>query len=373
MKFIMVDWKGLLNWTLKYQDGTKPSDFKEMSAEDAKWLEEAFNSVSFNEFKETIKRLDELKSLDDVETDEIIENKLQLVEDISILCDNNDIVRNVVKAKRFEEIIKYAFNTKNKELRLNFCSLLALMLQNHKFAQEAALSFNIFNIVNIIENESDVDVISKMLYILCGLLYGDFTEPRKRFISEYNGLEVLKKLIQRKYTSYLRRVISIFVELTKHEEVEDDHVIRNTTLEFLKFSKNYFIFIDLLFGSYREEGLYEDIRSNIYNLLKNIYCLFEKKDINNIIEKSLKMLSDSKIDSSVKDHEQIQLKEILVIINQDESNKENKNSQNKVNVHFIDPKNINLEAKDLEGLTIIDKTSEKKEEKKEESKVLMLK
>ena len=32
----MVDWQGLLNWSLQYQDGTKPSQFKQMSEEDIK-------------------------------------------------------------------------------------------------------------------------------------------------------------------------------------------------------------------------------------------------------------------------------------------------------------------------------------------------
>jgi hypothetical protein len=35
----MIDWEGLFKFTMKYQDGTKKSDFKEMSEEDKKWLE----------------------------------------------------------------------------------------------------------------------------------------------------------------------------------------------------------------------------------------------------------------------------------------------------------------------------------------------
>ena len=34
----MCDWKGLLNWSLNYHDGTKPSEFKPMSEEDKKVL-----------------------------------------------------------------------------------------------------------------------------------------------------------------------------------------------------------------------------------------------------------------------------------------------------------------------------------------------
>ena len=369
----MVDWKGLLNWSLKYTDGTKPSNFKEMAPEDQKWLEEAFESVTFNEFKETIKRLDELKALPEDENDkELMKNKLGLVEDISILCDNIDIVRTVIKAKRLEEIIGYVFNTKNKELKLEYCSLLALMLQNHKFAQEAALGLNILNIVSIILNEEDPDIISKLLYVLCGFLYGEYTEVRKRFIFEKNGLEFLKTLLMRKYTPYLRRVIGILNELTKFEDEKDDQTIRTTTLEFLRKDKSYFVFVDLLFGSFKEDKLsfYEDIRTNLYNLFTHIYCLFEKKDLTNIVEKTKVMLKNSALDQHVKDFETQQLNEILSTINPDDNVAGEVKKGANINVHFIDPKNIKLEAKDLENLTIIDSS---KVEKKEESKVFMLK
>jgi len=45
----MVDWNGLFKWSMDYQDGTKPSQFKEMSKEDRKWLEEALKQYTFND------------------------------------------------------------------------------------------------------------------------------------------------------------------------------------------------------------------------------------------------------------------------------------------------------------------------------------
>ena len=57
----MVDWPGLLNWTLKYHgkmfyfnlslDGTKPSDVQPLTGEDRKWLEEALDAYTFDEVK----------------------------------------------------------------------------------------------------------------------------------------------------------------------------------------------------------------------------------------------------------------------------------------------------------------------------------
>jgi hypothetical protein len=45
----MVDWQGLFNWSMKYHDGTEASNFREMSEEDRKFLEEAIKSYTFNE------------------------------------------------------------------------------------------------------------------------------------------------------------------------------------------------------------------------------------------------------------------------------------------------------------------------------------
>lgn len=45
----MVDWNGLFKWSMAYQDGTKPSQFKEMSKEDRIWLEAALKQYTFND------------------------------------------------------------------------------------------------------------------------------------------------------------------------------------------------------------------------------------------------------------------------------------------------------------------------------------
>ena len=56
----MVDWSGLFKFSMQYHDGTTPSEFKEMSEEDRKWLEEAMKQYTFNDtdrLKEVIETL----------------------------------------------------------------------------------------------------------------------------------------------------------------------------------------------------------------------------------------------------------------------------------------------------------------------------
>ena len=47
-----MDWKGLFDWSMKHNDGTKPSEFKVMSKEDWDFLEKAFADFCLDEAKE---------------------------------------------------------------------------------------------------------------------------------------------------------------------------------------------------------------------------------------------------------------------------------------------------------------------------------
>jgi len=47
----MVDWQGLLKWSLGFQDGTHETskEFKPMSKEDRDWLEAAMKANTIND------------------------------------------------------------------------------------------------------------------------------------------------------------------------------------------------------------------------------------------------------------------------------------------------------------------------------------
>jgi tripartite-type tricarboxylate transporter receptor subunit TctC len=48
---MVPDWQGLLKFTLTHSDGTSQSEFKEMSYENKKWLEEAMQQYCNSEIK----------------------------------------------------------------------------------------------------------------------------------------------------------------------------------------------------------------------------------------------------------------------------------------------------------------------------------
>ena len=57
-----VDWQGLYNWSMSYQDGTKEAtNVQPMSKEDKDWLEAAMKEYTFNDTDRLKEICDELK------------------------------------------------------------------------------------------------------------------------------------------------------------------------------------------------------------------------------------------------------------------------------------------------------------------------
>ena len=63
----MVDWSGLFNWSMSYNDGTQKSEFKQMPKEDRVWLEAALKQYTFNDadrLREICEELTKYKELE---------------------------------------------------------------------------------------------------------------------------------------------------------------------------------------------------------------------------------------------------------------------------------------------------------------------
>merc|ERR1719158_385157 len=79
----MVDWQGLFKWSMQYNDGTKQSEFKEMSKEDREWLTEALAQYTFNDadrLTEICKELKESKDIEKAKMTDLLEELQELVE-----------------------------------------------------------------------------------------------------------------------------------------------------------------------------------------------------------------------------------------------------------------------------------------------------
>ena len=82
----MIDWEGLLKFTLQYTDGTQDSNFQEMSTENKKWLEKAIQEYSHSEVHRIQKILQTVLNYSDMKEEEL----LDLLEELQELLDSLD-------------------------------------------------------------------------------------------------------------------------------------------------------------------------------------------------------------------------------------------------------------------------------------------
>jgi len=280
-----MDWKGLLNWTLKYQDGTVNKDLKPMSEEDRKFIEDAYESVCINEMKEIWKRLDKLKEPEG-DSEEDINLRCETLEDLIVLVDGPENARNIVRGKRFNEIVSYFFSTKHKSIKLLLASLLATMMQNDKIIQAAAIDFGIFKVLGLLNSNEDRDLSAKYIYLLTGLLYGDSEKSKSIFIQEFDGVKLLHNILIKNKPGEngasfptFKRALGIIKELTKIEDKEAENFkIRKLCLGKMGEIKLQLLLLDFLSEMDYSTNDNIDITKLILEILSHSSKLFEKLD-----------------------------------------------------------------------------------------------
>ena len=101
----MVDWPGLLKWSLSINDGTTESNFEPLDEERRKWLAEALGSMIVDEverLKECCKVLATPESGDDAE----LPAKLVALDELEDLIENLEAGRNLVKIGKLPDLIR---------------------------------------------------------------------------------------------------------------------------------------------------------------------------------------------------------------------------------------------------------------------------
>jgi hypothetical protein len=308
----MCDWKGLLNWSLKYQDGTHPSQFKEMSKEDREFIEKAFESVTLNEMKEIWKILDIVKTPEGNSEKEISE-RVELLELMSNYIDGPENARNIIRGKRFNEIISHFFESKNKKVKIEYGRIITQMTQNDGYIQKAAMSEGIFKFLQELNDTQDQELINMYIYLLTGILFGDECEVRKYFIEKLDGIILLFNLLikQEKIYKNEKRLLNIFNDLTKindsnakegmeevrqlaikkMKEINMEKKFLNLILEFKYDNKKNIDIIHIIFDDIINIlELYENDISQIFDRIKSMNKeIMESKELNDEEKKEEKM------------------------------------------------------------------------------------
>jgi hypothetical protein len=311
----MCDWKGLLNWSLKYQDGTHPSQFKEMSKEDREFIEKAFESVTLNEMKEIWKILDIVKTPEGNSEKEISE-RVELLELMSNYIDGPENARNIIRGKRFNEIISHFFESKNKKVKIEYGRIITQMAQNDGYIQKAAMSEGIFKFLQELNDTQDQELINMYIYLLTGILFGDECEVRKYFIEKLDGIILLFNLLikQEKIYKNEKRLLNIFNDLTKINDSnakEGMEEVRQLAIKKMKEINMEKKFLNLILDFKYDNKKNIDIIHIIFDDIINILELYEN-DISQIFDRIKSMNKEIMESKELNDEEKKEEKMFLI-------------------------------------------------------------
>ena len=318
----MVDWKGLYNWTMKYTDGTKPSNFKAMSKEDMEFIENALESVVLNEMKEIWKILDICKTPEG-DSEQEINERYELLEKMSEYIDGLENANNIVRGKRFNEIINHFFESKHKKIKIEYARIITQMAQNEPFVQKAALDLGIFNYLKDLNEEKDPELMSAYIYLLTGLLYGDEISTRKFFVENCDGIKLLFNTLVNEInsTKNTKRLLNIYSELTKETDeklIKGGNELRKYIFNEIKEIQLHHKFINMLNDYSYKNNSDCDIVHIIFSIICNLTELY-MDNINEVFEQIKKMnkiLNECKLDEETKQNEKNYLINVIKDINE---------------------------------------------------------
>ena len=342
----MVDWKGLYNWSMKYTDGTKPSNFKQMSKEDMEFIQNAFESVCLNEMKEIWKILDICKTPEG-DSEQEINERYELLEKMSEHIDGLENANNIVRGKRFNEIVSHFFETKHKKIKIEYARIITQMTQNESYVQKAALQLGIFNFLKDLNEEKDPELITIYIYLLTGLLYGDDITTKKYFVQECDGIKLIFNLLVRETKSYknTKRLLNIYSELTKETDenlVKGGKELRKYIFKQIHDIKLHHKFINMLNDYDYNNQNNCDIIHIIFSIIYNLAELFidNPAEIYDEIKKKNILIEESNLDNETKKNEKNFLIDII-------KNIKSRLVQIKENPNCDEKKDENIEYKQI--------------------------
>lgn len=287
-------WNQAFKWISQYHttEPDKKPDVKPLSKEDFEFLEKAFESVTVNETKECIKLLDKLKEKQEIKGDNDDRDfRIEIIEKILDNIDGLEVSRNLVRCKRFNEILNLFFESVHFDVKILTARLLSLMLQNDKLVQKAALDYNILKCIEYLKDndkhcyflKENEKLVNRTVLILSGLLIGECYEVRDAFVIQNNGFDLILNNVYNIYPMF--RILKIIEDLTK-PEVEKEAVPYSNKIIDQFFDKKYHHYLLNTLNKYlnskditeyNNEDLFESILC-ILNIFKNISYKFNNED-----------------------------------------------------------------------------------------------
>eukprot|EP00929_Paragymnodinium_shiwhaense_P037231 TRINITY_DN19875_c0_g4_i1.p1 TRINITY_DN19875_c0_g4~~TRINITY_DN19875_c0_g4_i1.p1 ORF type:complete len:312 (+),score=119.76 TRINITY_DN19875_c0_g4_i1:87-1022(+) len=204
-----VNWPGLLAWSTKHHDGTKPSEFKPLSDEDRKFLETAMEEA-FGQIEDPNKIMweacQQIQAADRTEA-----SIITALEVIDRCCDDVDVARNAEKLGAIQLMIDLV-GSHQGQIQIRSLEILALLFSNNPLLQEAGMKRGAMPLFleKIRSSPSGSEVRGKSFRTLAALIRKN-TPFEEKFLREEGGLEVLLLCMGALETAQCREKATVFL------------------------------------------------------------------------------------------------------------------------------------------------------------------
>ena len=126
-------------------------------------------------------------------TNEEVVELLEELTDLAELHPRNNL--NLCLMGGLTELLSLIFSHESDEVRGAACSLVTSIMTNNRQVQEFASKSGIINLVGQFDLENNISVKNKVFSCLTAWLKADNFEGKRRFLTEFQGLEFLARLV----------------------------------------------------------------------------------------------------------------------------------------------------------------------------------
>ncbi|EGR30519.1 hypothetical protein IMG5_130330 [Ichthyophthirius multifiliis] len=192
----MLDWKGLLKWSLSNTDGTQKKDIKPMEEKTKQWLQEALADYALQDIKVIQEILQELAK-EELNNNDDEEKRINLLERLEDILDSLDMADSLYQIGGLVQMIKLAQTSMYPKVQCLCFSIFITCNQNNSYVQQWSIYEGAFNFINTILNSKNIKVKEMALSALSSLCRGENLQSKRDFI-DIDGVEFLVKIINEK-------------------------------------------------------------------------------------------------------------------------------------------------------------------------------
>lgn len=213
----MIDWPGLLKWSLNYNDNLKPTEIPMLTEEQRQFLEEAFQAACFQEvhrMKDIIKELEESVASEN-NTDLCIELLDELIEVLASL----DMSKNFCKIGGPFFMIKYAMDTKiDDEVRGLALIVVSDVAANNHYAHPFFCNVKFYEIAEIVaDNNSSPVLKGRAISALNAIIKGNNLVTKRLFVNK-GGYKLLAALLNDPPQPHYIKLFRLLSELYRYDK-----------------------------------------------------------------------------------------------------------------------------------------------------------